>query len=129
MRPRKSGDVIGIDNPLLGKRFMTAAAAITRLTCFRAFGSGAVVLRRRRTGPVIMGPVIMQFVIMGSASAAGNAESVSMRHPLRRMMVDGWQQPASDQVGDERQMGDKTLHEVGACRRTRTGNDRWNAPR
>ncbi len=34
-----------------------------------------------------------------------------MRLNLTRMMVGGWQQPAPDQIGDERQVGEKPLHE------------------
>lgn len=79
----------GIDNCLMLSGIMLATAMMRRL---------AIADNRLR-------------VMMGGGIAAGTTRRVNVRLDRTRMMVGSWQQPASDQVGDERQVGEKPLHE------------------
>ncbi len=59
------------------------------------------------------GPRVLGLMMMISRMAAATSRCVRVRLGLTRMMVIGWQQPAANQIGDERQMGEETLHESG----------------
>lgn len=84
---------------------MFAAAGVRR----GGRGADAAVVRAKRR-------CVLSLMRMGGGITAHRAQCVTVRLSLTRVMVRGRQQPTADQIGDEYQIGEKTLHEAGPAK-------------